>query len=233
MVTSCRPTIIRRNRSTFAGRPSRYLRIVQTSLLFLERIRPSATVPSSSSTAQSTPGGSFGAGTITNFLRNRCGSTETNDNETPAIWSYEGTLSDLMTGKLIAKVEGLELVKSLPAIGPSQVSDNNDQSMFMKNLLAKDLLCPRKNSLSFAAPWDAATTVLSRRLFCYKRPSSNPNNEHQSNIANSNNHDKQSSPYNSLLTSLRLRINGPLRHLSPFKNIAIYDSAITYISSNK
>ncbi|KAL7451578.1 hypothetical protein ACHAWC_003398 [Mediolabrus comicus] len=46
-------------------------------------------------------------------------------------------------------------------------------------------------------------------------------------------HNTSFSPSKSLLTSLRLRPDGPLRHLSPLENMAIYDSAITYITRNK
>jgi len=201
-----------------------YAKIIPVLLLCLERIRPLTASPSSA--------GPFGADTIANFLRNRCGPTEAN--ESPALWLYEGTLTDPMTGKVVAEVEGLELVKPLPMIEPSQLSDDYDQLMLLNNLSAKDLLCPQQtNPTSCIPPWDSATTILSRRLFCYRRPSSNSKNDDPNGTSHSNTETKQFSPYKSLLTSLRLRPDGPLRHVSPLENIAIYDSAITYISRNK
>jgi hypothetical protein len=122
-----------------------------------------------------------------------------------------------MTGKVIADVEGLELIKRLPVVERFQLTDNSEQSI-LDNLHAKKLLCSQDSQ------WDAAVTILSRRLFCYRR-------RNMSKIYSSP--DTESSPCNSLLTSLRLRPDGPLRHLSPSESMAIYDSALTYISRNK
>jgi hypothetical protein len=162
----------------------------------------------------------FSADVIDNFLTNRCGTC--NPDESPALWSYEGTLTDPTTGKVIAEVEGLELIKRLPVVERTQFIDNNERSMLGK-LHAKSLLCSENNS---TPQWDVAMTVLCRRLFCYRRrnsivPVPNPGSS------------TESSPCNSLLTSLRLRPDGPLRHLSPSESMSIYDSALTYISRNK
>lgn len=204
--------------------------LVLVLLFCLDNVRlstaSSSSVPSSITSAQrSSTAEPFSEDAIANFLRSRCGSTDADGS--PAIWSYEGTLTDPMTGKVIAEVEGLEVSKSLPVIKPSQLSDSNDQSV-IGSLTAKKLLCTHENSPSIPQ-WDAATTVLSRRLFCYRRPSSSSRIENPNSTAKS----KDFSPYNSLLTSLRLRPDGPLRHLSPLENTAIYDSAVTYISRNK
>jgi len=169
---------------------------------FIPSSLPATIIPSSH--PQQRP---FSADVVDKFLTSRCGTCSLD--ESPAIWSYEGTLTDPMTGKVIADVEGLELIKRLPAVRRSQLTDNNKQSI-LDNLHAKKLLCSQDSQ------WDAAMTILSRRLFCYRRRNT-----------------MESSPCNSLLTSLRLRPDGPLRHLSPSESMAIYDSALTYISRNK
>ena len=180
---------------------------------------PTSIVTSSSAaTAVSSPqaGGPFSADNIDNFLRNRCGTCD--PYEIPAIWSYEGTLTDPMSGKVIADVEGLELVKRLPVVKRSRLTDNNELSMLC-SLHAKNLLCPQDKS---TPQWDAAMTILSRRLFCYRRRS--PSKTYSN---------SDTSPVDSLLTSLRLRPDGPVRHLSPSESMVIYDSALTYISRNE
>ena len=153
----------------------------------------------------------------------------------------------------MAEIEGVELVKSLPMITPNQMKmsseNNNEQQSIFGNLHAKNLLCSKKNKTPQSQSnqqWDAAITVLSRRLFCYRRPSSSSSSSSSNPMIPNINTDsttitayngmmgrEEYSPYNSLLTSLRLRPDGPLRHLSPIENMAIYDSAITYISRNK
>ena len=186
-------------------------------------LRPSAAASSSAPTSSSTQtiiSAPFSSDKVANLLINRCG------RESPALWSFEGTLTDPLTGKVVAEVEGLELAKSLPIIKPSsQLSGDNDQSI-LGALYAKKLLFPQKTTSS-TPQWDSAMTILSRRLFCYRRPSSNTNENASAKET------KRFSPYNSLLTSLRLRPDGPLRHLSPWENVALYDCAITYISRNQ
>ncbi|KAL9188705.1 hypothetical protein ACHAXT_007083 [Thalassiosira profunda] len=143
--------------------------------------------------------------------------------ERPALWSYEGSLTDPTTGRVVAEVEGLELVKALPTLEASNLP-NDDGPSILGGLLAKELLRSKPTKAASSPQWDAATTVLSRRLFCYRRPNSRTNEDGAS-TSNEN-------QYNSLLTSLRLRPDGPLRHLSPPENMAVYDSAITYLSRN-
>jgi hypothetical protein len=182
-------------------------------LLLLRPTTASSTSFPPSTAAHPRVGGPFSANVIANFLRNRCGSQ--NPNESPAVWSYEGTLTDPVTGRVIADVEGLELVKLLPMIKHSQPSELS----ILDNLSAKSALCSKENS---DPQWDAANTILSRRLFCYRRrcphlPDSGT---------------KDFLPYDTLLTSLRHRPDGPLRRLSSLESVAIYDSAITFISRN-
>lgn len=177
------------------------------------------TIPVTTSSSQSITSdddGPFTTNTVASYLRNRCGSSDLRD--IPALWSYEGTLTDPTTGKIVALVEGLELVKALPMIKPTQLSGIKG----MHKLSAMSLL-RRTNSISpnKQQQWDAAVTILSRRLFCYRRPKST-----------SIETKKSFSPYNSLLTSVRLRPDGPLRHLLPSESIAYYDTAVTYILRN-
>lgn len=126
-------------------------------------------------------GASFSNEAINEFIQGRCG-------EGSAIWSYEGTLYDPLDGRKICQVEGLELVRTLagPGDSPNRRSD----------LIAKDL--------------GGSTTVLSRKLFCYKSP--NEPNE--------------------LLTSIKLRHNSPKRPIPTNQAVAVYDSATT-ISSRR
>jgi hypothetical protein len=149
----------------------------------------------------------FSAESVTNFIRQRCGSSCYNST---AIWIYEGFLTDPTTGKIIVEVEGLELVRPLLTVTPS----NNDaqSTSTLGKLSVGNLLFPRLQARG--QNWDSANTILSRRLFCYRRPSSTEKGK------------------SSLLTSIRLRPDGPLRPLSPLESIAVYDSAITYISRN-
>ena len=164
----------------------------------------------------------FHGHTIANFLNHRCGSTF-KESAKPSIWTYEGTLSDPLSGKVIAGVEGLELVKQLPTMTSS--SCNSRDMALLNNLRTKNILFPKQTTQSSQPSWDTATTILSRKLFCYRRPSS-------MNDAQDGDSEFKSSPRKSLLTSIRLRPDGPLRHLSPLENMAVYDSAITYITRN-
>ncbi|KAL3809865.1 hypothetical protein ACHAXA_001290 [Cyclostephanos tholiformis] len=202
--------------------PHRYYSTVVSVLILL---RPTATSPTSfpsSSVAHEQVGGPFSANVIVNFLRNRCGSHD--PHESPAIWSYEGTLTDPVTGRVIADVEGLELVKKLPMIERSRLSDG--EQIILNDLPAASILTSRESS---TLQWDAANTILSRRLFCYRRRSPSPDEViHRNQLLDT----KKFSPYNSLLTSLRLRPDGPLRHLSSSESVAVYDCAITFISRN-
>ena len=201
--------------------------LVYSVISFLSvRFRPltATKVPIASSLATLAPSlpqqayGPFSADIIDNFLTSRCGTC--NPGESPALWTYEGTLSDPTTGKVIADVEGLEMIKRLPVVQRSQLMNDNEQSI-LDNLYAKCILSSKNNAIP---QWDTAMTILSRRLFCYRR-----RNSISTTCPEPETH---TSPSNSLLTSLRLRPDGPLRNLSPSESMAIYDSAVTYISRN-
>lgn len=171
---------------------------------------------------------------ISNFINHRCGSKFDSDSSRPSIWTYEGTLTDPLSGKVIAEVEGLELLKQLPMISSSSSSSN--EALILNNLCARNVLFPKGKTYSSQPAWDTATTILSRKLFCYRLPStarsSNKTHDAGKEVGIESKHNTSFSPNKSLLTSLRLRPDGPLRHLSPLENMAIYDSAITYITRN-
>ena len=132
-----------------------------------------------------------------------------------AVWIYEGTLSDHDTGRIVADVEGVELVGALQRIDAG--SDESDDSRWLNNLSVRKIL-------SCADEWDTANTILSRKLFCYKRRDGCNEN------INNGSDNKEAGE---LLTSIRLRPDGPLRHLSPSESTSVYDSAITFIVRGK
>ena len=130
-----------------------------------------------------------------------------------ALWIYEGTLADHDTGRIVADVEGVELVGSLQCIDADQ--NKSDDYGWLENYLSVGKLLREGDG------WDSASTILSRKLFCYKRrPGCNTN------ILDGR--DKKLP--NELLTSIRLRPDGPIRRLSPSESTSVYDSAITFIS---
>mmetsp|Transcript_30274 Transcript_30274/g.45533 ORF Transcript_30274/g.45533 Transcript_30274/m.45533 type:complete len:504 (-) Transcript_30274:52-1563(-) len=186
-----------------------------TVIVLLIQVSVQATNPSPQLQTTNQP---FHGHVISNFLNHRCGSSF-KDSSRQSVWTYEGALSDPLTGKVIAEVEGLEVVKQLPTITSSKSSDK----ALLNNLCTKHVLFPKQKTQSSQPSWDTATTILSRKLFCYRRPS---------NMNNASGKVDSESPSKSLLTSLRLRPDGPLRHLSPLENMAVYDSAITYITRN-
>mmetsp|Transcript_15724 Transcript_15724/g.36220 ORF Transcript_15724/g.36220 Transcript_15724/m.36220 type:complete len:480 (+) Transcript_15724:56-1495(+) len=139
------------------------------------------------------------------FLKRRCGT----EDGRPALWSYEGRLTDPSSGRVVAEVEGLELIRQIPSA----------DGLFSKRIL------------DGSSSWDSARSVLCRRVFCYKRPSSGSNRS--SSKDGTNELDSSPGEGGSLLTSIRLRPDGPLRHLDPSECVAAYDTAITYVSRNK
>jgi hypothetical protein len=118
-----------------------------------------------------------------------------------ALWVYDGTLTDHDTGRIVANVKGIELVGVLPAID----SSNSDSH----GIPWLDKLIVGKLFQGSEPQYDAVNTILSRKLFCYTRHSNGKDDE--------------------LLQSIRLRPDGPLRHLSPSESLAVYDTAITFI----
>jgi len=126
---------------------------------------------------------SFSNEIIQEWMQGRCG-------DGSAVWAYEGTLYDPLDGRKICQVEGLELVRTLA--GPND--DNDVDTNRLSDLVSKDL---KGNS---------TTTVLSRKLFCYK------------------------SPPKGLLSSIKLRHNSPNRPIPTNQAVAVYDTATTISS---
>lgn len=122
---------------------------------------------------------SFSNEAIDEWIQGRCG-------DGSAVWTYEGTLYDPLDGRKICQVEGIELVRTLA--GP------NDSSSRRVGLISKDL--------------EGSTTVLSRKLFCYKSPKE---------------------PHK-LLSSIKLRHNSPKRLVPTNQAVAVYDTATTLSS---
>jgi hypothetical protein len=113
---------------------------------------------------------------IQDWLQARCG-------DGSAIWTYEGNLYDPLDGRKICQVEGLELVRTLA--GPK------DGLHRRSNLVGKDLT----NS----------TTILSRKIFCYKSPDEP----------------------GKLLSTMKLRPNAPTRLIPTNQVVALFDTATT------
>ena len=162
-------------------------------------IQASAT-PSSSSSS------SF-ADDLTSWLQARCGNSDESDNV--ALWVYEGALFDPLEGRKIANVEGLELVRCVASSSSKKSNEiqGNGNTNGQKALSHGDLevgpLLRHPN-----ATYDHASTILSRKLFCYQSPN-DPTK---------------------LLTSIRLRPNAPLRKIPTKQAVAVYDTATTFIA---
>ncbi|EJK76846.1 hypothetical protein THAOC_01369, partial [Thalassiosira oceanica] len=124
------------------------------------------------------------------FLKRRCGT----EDGRPALWSYEGRLTDPSSGRVVAEVEGLELIRQIPSPSADGLFEADTRWKLVVGLRA---LCPVQ--------------------------------------AGDGTNELDSSPGEggSLLTSIRLRPDGPLRHLDPSECVAAYDTAITYVSRNK
>ena len=90
------------------------------------------------------------------------------DAPTSAVWAYEGALVDPSNGHTVAQVEGIELCRHLSEVpGGSDPQLRRERGMRrMGDLRARDMLQQERQA------WDFATTILSRRLFVYRAPSS-------------------------------------------------------------
>lgn len=157
----------------------------------------------------SSPSSSF-ADDLTSWIQARCGNGN-NDSDNVALWVYEGALFDPLEGRKIANVEGLELVRCV-ASGTGKNANNlhgnsNNNNIGQKVLDDGDLevgpLLRHPN-----ATYDHASTILSRKLFCYQSPK-DPTK---------------------LLTSIRLRPNAPLRKIPTKQAVAVYDTATTFVA---
>ena len=183
-----------------------------------------------------------------------------------AMWVYEGSLVDPSNGRTIAQVEGLELVRHLtecyntphglpavPQVNHTSMStaaatvhhhDSQESSFIdswqklrglhrLGDLAVKDILTNPANHHR----WDYATTILSRKLFCYMAPLSSPSSssslspvprDHKMEDA-----EYTSPPIRHLLSSFRLRPTSPIRKIPIQQSTALYDTATTFISCNR
>lgn len=133
---------------------------------------------------------------LQDWTRSRCGPTGS------AIWVYQGALYDPLDGKQIAEVEGLELVRCL-----AESTDDSRENKRRFKRRCGDLAAAAAVSHPDAT-FDYASTVLSRRLFCYRDPSD----------------PKQ------LLKEIRLRPGSPARVIPTEQSVAVYDTASTFVS---
>jgi hypothetical protein len=143
-----------------------------------------------------------------------------------AIWSWEGRLVDPTSGKIIANVEGIELVRilseveqpPLPSPKSTQITPSSEErtnSLWrlarglrrLHDLKVKNMLTTTKTT---GRDWDYAGTVLSRKLFCYSPPTDGDQGR--------------------LLTSFKHNANSPIKDIGTEESIALYDTATTFIS---
>ena len=156
--------------------------------------------------------------TVKRFVTNRCHNPIT---QTAAIWSWEGHLVDPSNGNVIANVEGIELVRIFNEMETPHFSKKSDYlSTFVNGLrrlhdlkVAKMLLSDRN--------WDYAGTVLSRKLFCYSPVSSGDDDDTNK---------YKSRGTRSLLKEYKHHPNAPTRKISTEESIALFDTAITFVS---
>lgn len=126
------------------------------------------------------------------------------------MWVYEGALYDPLDGRKVANVEGLEIVRHLADWEEFTMKEDNAEEKQKYQRRVGDLIFP---NLLLSSPnrnkaEDFASTILSRKLFCYQSPQQ-PRR---------------------LLDSIRLRHNAPLRKIPTHQAVAVYDSATTFLS---
>jgi hypothetical protein len=144
------------------------------------------------------------------WTRSRCGPTGN------AVWVYQGALYDPLDGKQIAEVHGLELVRCL-----AESTDDSATSKQRHKRRCGDLAAATAVSHPNAT-FDYASTVLSRRLFCYKKCSDNADTTGISN-------NKSSRQQPQLLTDIKLRPGSPVRKIPTDQAVAVYDTASTFV----
>lgn len=182
----------------------------------------------------SSPASPFNSDRIKIFISSRC-SNPLDNRKKSSIWVYEGFLIDPFNGRRIAEVEGLESVRYLTDNYPlpkkgvvenMETKGNSDtispdatpkrKKKRLSNLLVAKVLFPpsqnpsqKEDNKNEPPSWDHATTVLSRKLFCYRDPQ-----------------DRRK-----LLSSIRIRPGvGKVRKLKLEESVALYDTATTFIS---
>ena len=158
-----------------------------------------------SSAHPTSPSSSFG-NDLRDWIQARCGSgnndAKNNMDDSVALWVYEGALFDPLEGRKIANVEGVELVRCVASTNRGDDTHSNAQAKHWGELEVGPLLRHPN------ATYDHASTILSRKLFCYQSPE-NPAK---------------------LLSTIRLRPNAPLRKIPTKQAVAVYDTATTFIA---
>jgi len=206
------------------------------------------TLPPAAASAATQRLGPFHPTALRNFVSARCNSnsnTSQSQSGGAAVWSYEGSLIDPTNGRIVAEVEGIELCRHLSDVAHSAPSVGSGTSEFQKrttpslsgeaarglrrmgSLKARDMLLDGMKSPD--RNWDYATTVLSRRMFLYRAPTSDVANSNGEGTSKSN---PSFSLPPSLLRSIRFRPNSPEKKLAVTDSVAVYDTATTYVSRN-
>lgn len=173
--------------------------------LSIELAQSSALPPSSTAP--------FSPSKVKNFIQNKCFNPF---NPNAGIWSYEGHLVDPTNGRVIANVEGIELVRSLSQIErPSKKEvDENIWHMIRGLRRLEDLKIRTMLSSSQASSpnnWEYSGTVLSRKLFCYSPVDQS----------------------GKMLTEYKLHPTAPVRKVKIDEAIALYETATSFVSRCK
>jgi len=176
----------------------------------------------------------FSAKQIQRLINTKCRGIDSSrfvsENDIPheinaGIWAYEGQLINPITGQKICDVEGIELTRHVANFQRGDMKEveakSNGNEKLLEDLKVRVALFPSSNGTSITSSsaysnhnqkiqfdWDYASTVISRKLFCYRGPK------------------------NQLLSSFKLRPGGKARKVSRKEAIALYDAATTYITSN-
>lgn len=165
-------------------------------------------IPTVSSHYPSRP---FHTARLRHFIRTRCQKRVLHeDGSGPALWAYEGTLVDPNNGHMIAEVEGLELVDLIDECFNPHHNHVDGHEHTALCIGRSNLSTPIRLMLSNSSSWDYATTIQSRKLFCYRSP------------------DDPSQ----LLSSLRLPHSSSVRRVYNHGAMASYNTTTTYVSRN-
>ena len=145
------------------------------------------------------------------WIKARCGSDDEDGTaDGVALWVYEGALWDPLEGRKVANVEGIEIVRQISSVGDSRNPENKKKYRNECGELEVGPLISHPN-----ATFDHASTILSRKLFCYKAPDSSRKQQQQ------------------LLQSIKVRPNAPTRRIPTKQAVAVYETATTFIARGK
>lgn len=160
--------------------------------------------------SQSAPLPPFHPSKLQHYLRSRCSSIPS-AKQSASLWAFEGQLVDPSSNRIIADVEGLEIVRILSECYP--IDDKANRTSVWRTLRGLRRLGDLKvrrvlTSNSESNPsWDYAGTLLSRKIFCYRLPGSTE-----------------------LLKEYRIQPTSPKRTVKTKQAVALYDTATTFVS---